>query len=381
MTVRSTSACAMRLRSITVTPMRFAACLAALLGCFLGAGQGRGQSPAGHITDAKLGFQTRHGDEIMVCGQMYRIGTPVKLWLDPGGFDAYRTTRRFSEFDRRDWASTVEDMKAGKVEFASQSQETSPDRFGLRFGSSAATAFTPEELEQIRGGGWSLPLLQDKIDQFVLHFDVCGTSAQCFYILHDRRGLSVHFLLDVDGTIYQTLDLKERAWHATKSNDRSIGIEIANIGAYPKDAAEASLSPWYRRDDSGMVQLTFPNYVRGRSAFAERVLRPRRNEPVSGRIRDTEYVQYDYTPEQYAALMRLTAALCDIFPKLRPDAPRMPDGKVFDRTLTDEQWASFSGILGHYHVQGNKSDPGPAMDWDYLLNGVQSQLRELRVGR
>ncbi len=32
----------------------------------------------------------------------------------------------------------------------------------------------------------------------------------------------------------QTLDLKERAWHASTANTRSIGIEIANIGAYPK---------------------------------------------------------------------------------------------------------------------------------------------------
>ena len=56
-------------------------------------------------------------------------------------------------------------------------------------------------------------------------------------MLHDLRGLSVHFMLDLDGTIYQTLDLKEGAWHATVANGRSIGIEIANIGAYPPDGA------------------------------------------------------------------------------------------------------------------------------------------------
>ncbi|MEI8214112.1 MAG: N-acetylmuramoyl-L-alanine amidase [Planctomycetota bacterium] len=334
------------------------------------------------LADTKsLGFQPRHGDEIMVCGQLYRIGTPVKLWIDAEGFDAYRTTRRFSDFDRRDWKSTVDDMKAGKVEFGSSPQEFSPDRFGLRFGGSASTAFTPHELEQVRGGGWSLPLLQDKVDQFVLHFDVCGTAAQCFYILHDRRGLSVHFLLDVDGTIYQTLDLKERAWHATKSNDRSIGIEIANIGAYPINEKEDALAAWYQSDTDGKTFLTFPNYVRGASQFRERLLRPRRNNPIRGKIGDAQYRQYDYTPQQYAALIRLSAALCDIFPNLRPEAPRMPDGKVFDRTLTDEQWATFRGILGHYHVQPNKSDPGPAMDWDYLLEGVREQLDAIRRER
>ena len=128
--------------------------------------------------ETALGFQTRHGDEIMVCGQLYRIGTPVKLWLDPGGFDAYRTTRRFSPFDRRDWEATVEEMRSGKVKFITDPQETSPDRYGLRYGSKAKEVFTPEELDQVRGGGWSLPMLQDKVDQFVLHFDVCGTSSQ-----------------------------------------------------------------------------------------------------------------------------------------------------------------------------------------------------------
>ncbi len=169
----------------------------------------------GQASQPILGMQKRYGDEIMVCGQLYRIGAPVKLWIDEGGFDAYRTERRFAPFAQRKWKSTVEEMQAGKVEFVAKPQETSPDRYGMRFESSMEHQFSQEQMEQIRGGGWNLDLLKDKVDQFVLHFDVCGTSAQCFYVLHDRRGLSVHFMLDVDGTIYQTLDVKERAWQAT----------------------------------------------------------------------------------------------------------------------------------------------------------------------
>jgi N-acetyl-anhydromuramyl-L-alanine amidase AmpD len=96
------------------------------------------------------------------------------------------------------------------------------------------------EIERVRGGGWDLPLLQREVDQFVIHFDVAGTSRQCFKTLHDLRGLSVQFMLDLDGTIYQTLDLKERAWHATTSNNRSVGIEIANMGAYPVNGPSRS---------------------------------------------------------------------------------------------------------------------------------------------
>ncbi|MCE2800791.1 MAG: N-acetylmuramoyl-L-alanine amidase [Planctomycetaceae bacterium] len=333
------------------------------------------QSPS----DGPLGFQKRHGDEIMVCGQLYRIGTPVKLWLDPGGFDAYRTTRHFSPFEKRDWKSTVEEMQAGKINFVTKPQETSPDRYGLRFGSQAQTLYTPQELEQLRSGGWTLEMLQDRVDQFVLHFDVCGTSSQCFFILHDIRGLSVHFMLDADGTIYQTLDLKERAWHATKSNDRSIGIEIANIGAYRQNENNP-LDQWYAKDEQGPY-LIFPPKIRGVDRFAGRKLRPRRPEIVTGKVGDTTYVQYDYTPEQYAALSKLTAALSDIFPKIQLEVPRMPDGKLLGQTLTDEQWASFSGLMGHYHVQGNKSDPGPALDWEYLLEQARAYKAQIRQAR
>ena len=67
---------------------------------------------------------------------------------------------------------------------------------------------------------------QETVDQVVLHYDAAGTSRRCFEILHDVRGLSCHLLLDVDGTVRQTLDLALRARHATVANDRSVGIEI-----------------------------------------------------------------------------------------------------------------------------------------------------------
>ena len=93
-------------------------------------------------------------------------------------------------------------------------------------------SMSAEQIEKVRKEGWDLATLQDVVDQFVIHFDVCGTSRRCFGVLHDERGLSVHFMLDLDGTIYQTLDLKESAWHATQANSRSVGVEIANMGTF-----------------------------------------------------------------------------------------------------------------------------------------------------
>jgi N-acetyl-anhydromuramyl-L-alanine amidase AmpD len=54
---------------------------------------------------------------------------------------------------------------------------------------------------------------------------------------------------------------------------------------------------------------------------------------------------------------------------------------VIDRTLSDEQWASFGGILGHYHVQANKTDPGPAMDWEYLLDQVHIHQAKIETAQ
>src|SRR5690606_27046607 len=128
----------------------------------------------------------------------------------------YRVERRFAPFAESSWE-------------ASRDELDTPNRYGLRHRGDWPDAV----LQRIRGGGWDLPLLQQVVDQVVIHYDGSGTSRRCFETLHDRRGLSAHFLLDVDGTIHQTLDLKERAWHAGVANDRSIGIEIANVGAHP----------------------------------------------------------------------------------------------------------------------------------------------------
>lgn len=300
----------------------------------------------------------RRGDEIVVCGQLFHTTAPVVLWTDPGGYDAYRVERRFAPIDEAGWDAS---HAAGL---------DSPNRFGMRAG-----VLTPEQIEQVRGGGWSLPMLQDVVDQFVIHYDVCGTSQTCFKVLHDMRGLSVQFMLDADGTIYQTMDLKERAWHATIANTRSIGIEIANMGAYPPGDTE-TLARWYGEGPDGQTVLTIPG---GPEAAGERNLeasfRPARPEPVVGTVNGSELVQYDLTPEQYDSLTKLTATLCTVFPKLECDYPRDASGKLITQTLPRDQWDSYQGVLGHFHVQTNKIDPGPAFQWDRVIDGARDLMK------
>ena len=301
----------------------------------------------------------RHGDEIIVAGQLFRTGTRVVTWMDPGGYDAYRVERRFSPFEKSGW----EDSKA-EVKYL-----TTPNRYNLR-----RVGLTDEEVERVRGGGWDLPTLQKVVDQFVIHYDVCGTSRQCFKILHDMRGLSVHFMLDIDGTIYQTLDLKERGWHATSSNTRSVGIEIANMGAY-RASEKSPLKDWYAQDEQG-TRITIPERFGDGGVLTKNFVgRPARPDLVRGVLQGSQLEQYDYTPQQYQALVRLTAALCKVFPKITCDYPRDEQGKMVTGKLPDDVLENTQGVIGHFHIQANKVDPGPAFQWDYVLGGARRLLR------
>jgi N-acetylmuramoyl-L-alanine amidase len=306
----------------------------------------------------------RRGDEIAVCGELFHTTAPVVLWTDPGGYDAYRVERRFVPFDQASWAKT-RDAEIPDIR--------NPNRYGMRL-----KGLSPEQIERIRGGGWDLDTLRGVVDQFVIHFDVCGTSKRCFEVLHDKRGLSVQFMLDLDGTIYQTLDLKEGAWHATIANGRSVGIEIANMGAYSADEAserDDAFKKWYKTGDDGRTVITIPG---GLADSGERdtskPFRPSREEPVVGTIQGKKLRQYDLTPQQYESLIKLTATLCTVFPKIKCDYPRDASGQTIPRKLPDDQLAGYQGILGHYHVQTNKVDPGPAFQWDTVIDGARKLM-------
>jgi N-acetyl-anhydromuramyl-L-alanine amidase AmpD len=235
-----------------------------------------------------------------------------------------------------------------------------------------------ETFERVRGGGWDLPTLQKAVDQFVMHYDVCGTARQCFNILHDHRCLSVHFMLDVDGTIYQTLDLKERAWHATTSNSRSIGIEIANIGAYPPEERKGTLDQWLSQRSRwanalGAAGVPGPQQ---RDSHAELHRAPDSQRGGCGTIQGKKYRMYDLTPQQYQSLIKLTATLCTVFPKINCEVPREANNAVIPHVLDAEALNNYQGVMGHYHVQDTKQDPGPAFQWDRVIYGAQALMTE-----
>ena len=289
----------------------------------------------------------RAGDEISVAGELIHSGTRVVLWSDPGGYDAYRP-HCFFEPDVRSPSRNADCI--------------------ARYGSWRRD-LPAEVTERVRTRGWTVDDLAATVSQVVIHFDACGTSKHCFEVLHDIRGLSCHFLIDLDGTVYQTLDVKERAWHAAQANDRSVGIEISNVGAF---ADLTELAAWYKPDSDG-VRIVVPDELRGRLA-ADAVFRPRHDELVHGRVQEHELLQYDFTEAQYRSLEKLLVTLCRVLPRIRGRVPRDSNGEVLSRAFdSDEELHAFEGLIGHSHVTKRKVDPGPAFDWDRVVNALRAE--------
>ena len=104
--------------------------------------------------------EKRKGDEIVAAGQFFHTGTPVVLWMDPGGYDAYRVERRFVPYDEADFESSRPHLDAPHK----------PNRYDIR-----DKNLTPEELERkmtalkkytlpMKKDGVKIPLWQDLID-------------------------------------------------------------------------------------------------------------------------------------------------------------------------------------------------------------------------
>ncbi len=184
-------------------------------------------------------------------------------------------------------------------------------------------------------GGWTKrrdPSGQ-RVNLFVLHWDGCTSARHCFHVLLER-GLSVHLMLDGDGTVYQALDLAEaRAWHAGDVNERSIGVEVQN-----------PVLPHRNEYQSPPRELVADSGVNG----------------------GPSYEHLDFYDIQKRRTVELAEVLCAHFGIPR----KLPVGSGGDvlRTLAP---STFRGVCGHYHVSASKSDPGFT-----LWHGLRAALRE-----
>jgi hypothetical protein len=162
---------------------------------------------------------------------------------------------------------------------------------------------------------------------FVNHWDVCLSSRSCQRVL-DKRGISVHFLIDNDGTIYQTLDIQHGAWHAgsERVNRASIGVEISN-------AYYTKYQSWYEKNGFGKRPLVSDAWVHG-NQLGEHT---------------------DFYPVQIEALKALWKAIHKAT-EIPYEAPKNQFGKTSTKYEQDVKYGAFSGFISHYHVSKNKID-------------------------
>ena len=166
-----------------------------------------------------------------------------------------------------------------------------------------------------------------KIRYFVNHWDVCLSSQMCARVL-DKRGISIHFMIDNDGTIYQTLDMQHAAWHAgsSRTNRPSVGVEITNA-YYPK------YQETYVEKGFGERPLVEDAWVHGDQL-----------EPFLG-----------FYPEQIEALKALWVAIHEAT-GIPYEAPLNQFGSTSRKYEQNVAYGDFKGYVSHYHVSKTKID-------------------------
>ena len=175
--------------------------------------------------------------------------------------------------------------------------------------------------------GFKLVKKRRKPKMFVAHWDVC-LDTRSMVVVTKKRGLSVHFGIDNDGTIYQLMDTNDIAYHARGVNTTSVGVEIAN-GIYPR----------------------FQSYYK-KSGFGPR------NIIIGEKVHDKELAPYlgfyDVQIDAFNALAKALGGEYDIPFKIPKDKNENLVDKVDPRVVG----RSFRGIIGHFHLNPEKNDPG-----------------------
>ena len=247
---------------------------------------------------------------IIVCGKRYDIGQRVIVWEDDPSISAY----------------TLHCVSKPSVIFPTQPAK------GL---GTIAARFRERRLI---GADKSLSRLQQVLKQFVVHHDGMGTSRDTFRVLHDERGLSVHFLIDNNGDVYQTLDLVDCGFQAAGVNEISVGVELCNRG----DAQQ------------------FPEFYHGK------------RDKVTCTINKHQFLCYVYTDAQMQAMTNIGKCLARVLPGLAQAFPQDATGEqLWDTVAGDPR--DFSGYLGHYHVTDRKWDPGP-FDFKKFVTSIRGRM-------
>ena len=206
----------------------------------------------------------------------------------------------------------------------------------------------------VKGGGTrtvrTLEEAQQVVDLILLHADGMTTAHATHRVLLNG-GLSTHFCVDWDGTVYQCADPGlYGTLHGGEQNMRSVGIDLCNdMVELHKDASKPYPYPDNQRDE-------WPKYKRPKSPVIK----------IQGRGKQT----YGYTDPQYVGLIELLKILCDAL-----DVPKQPplDERMEVPTSMLEDPGGAKGFAAHWHTAATRWDPGPGFDWDRVYHALRGE--------
>jgi N-acetylmuramoyl-L-alanine amidase len=296
------------------------------------------------------GSSPANNQSIIACGQSVDIGTPVVLWTDKKGY--------------------VCPNKRGRKD-CTQHDPVLNDQPTLA-----------DSYYRINDPQAAYEELQETVHQFILHYDVCYCSWQCHQLMQDSTFKGSQFYLDLDGTIYQTCDLywKTNTGPADDriGNERSVHVEMANLSwealKQESDLYQVTQDQYQKIEQEWQFML--PETYRDKLKTPDFKAIPARFHKTRGyfsrKINGRMVRMWDFTEEQYQALIKLCLGIHRLLPKIKLAVPYdIATRKVpLDRI---QNFSSFSGVLGHCHIQhggvGNlktKYDPGSSFNWSRL---------------
>ena len=89
--------------------------------------------------------------------------------------------------------------------------------------------FTQPSGAEVPSPTYSSRYFGTSIDSIVMHTTEGSTSSALNWLQNPISQVSAHFVISPGGTIYQMVNVSEKAWHATYYNSRSIGIEMVGF--------------------------------------------------------------------------------------------------------------------------------------------------------
>jgi hypothetical protein len=186
-----------------------------------------------------------------------------------------------------------------------------------------------------------------KPTMFVNHWDVCLSAGSCAKVLN-RRGISVHFLIDNDGTIFQMLDTQHKAWHAGISN--GVGGNAKGIGVEISNAYYTKYQDWYVKHGHGERPIQENGHVHGRK------LKP----------------FLDFYPVQLEALRSLWKAIHTGI-GIPLVCPLNSDGELCTTVYDQCVKGKYNGFVNHYNFVKTKIDCA-GLDLKTMLEDVKKTL-------